>query len=114
MLCRVYTEVILTSVGKIAKYSFLRKRNSVDVIFFPLNLKNIIYFLNVFFKLEDNCLTILCWYSPCINMNQLKVHRCPLPLEAPSRLPPPPTPLGNFVLVLGTQKRKLCDPGRNV
>ena len=26
--------------------------------------------LSLFFKLEDNCFTILCWFLPYINMNQ--------------------------------------------
>ena len=32
------------------------------------------------------------WFLPCINMNQPQVYICPLPLEPPSLLPPPPTP----------------------
>ena len=46
-----------------------------------------------FFKLEDNCFTILCWPLPYININQLQVYICPLPLEPHSYLSPHPTPL---------------------
>ena len=31
--------------------------------------------------MEDNCFTMLCWFLPCINMNQPQVYICPLPLE---------------------------------
>ena len=37
-----------------------------------------------YFQLEDNHFTILCWFLPNINMIQLWVHICPLPLEPPS------------------------------
>ena len=40
--------------------------------------------------MEDNCFTILCWFLPNINMNQLQVYLCPLPLEpSPTTLPIP-------------------------
>ena len=38
--------------------------------------------------MEDNCFTMLCWFLPCINMNQPQIYICPLPPERPSRLPP--------------------------
>ena len=49
----------------------------------------------VYFQLEDNCFTILCWFLPHINMNQPQVYICPLPLESPPHLPLHPTPLGH-------------------
>ena len=47
-----------------------------------------------FFKLEDSCFTIVCWFLSHINMNQTEAYICPLPLEPPSHLPLHPTPLG--------------------
>ena len=48
-----------------------------------------------FFKLEDNCFIILCWFLLYINMNQPQVLCiCPLPLEPLSHLSAHPTPLG--------------------
>ena len=35
----------------------------------------------VYFYLEDNCFTMLCWFLPCYNVNQPQVDTCPLPLE---------------------------------
>ena len=29
-----------------------------------------ICFKSIFFKLEDNCFTVLCWFLPYITMNQ--------------------------------------------
>ena len=37
---------------------------------------------------------LLCLFLPYINMNQLEVYICLLPLEPVSYLPPHPTPLG--------------------
>ena len=51
------------------------------------------YSFSLFFILEDNCFTILCWPLPYINMNQRQVSTCPLPPESPSHLPLHPTPL---------------------
>ena len=54
-------------------------------------------FINLFLiylVLKNNCFIILCWFLPHINMNQLYVYICPLPLEPLSHLPPHPTPLG--------------------
>ena len=42
--------------------------------------------LFLFFKLEDNCFTILCWFLPYISMNQPQVYLCPLPSETPPTL----------------------------
>ena len=43
----------------------------------------------IFFKLEDNCFTELCWFLPNIHMNQpYTVYLSPLPLEPPSHLLP--------------------------
>ena len=39
-------------------------------------------------------ITILWWFLPYINMNQLQVHMCPPHSETPSHLPPHPIPLG--------------------
>ena len=44
----------------------------------------------LFFKLEDNHFTILCWFLPYISMNQPQVYTCPLPSETPSHCIPPP------------------------
>ena len=44
--------------------------------------------------MKDNCFTTLCWFLPCINMNQPLVYICPLPFETPSHLPPHPASLG--------------------
>ena len=38
-------------------------------------------------------LTVLCWFLPYNNGNQMFVCMCPLPLERPPA--PPPTPLGH-------------------
>ena len=43
--------------------------------------------------MEDNLFTILCWFLPSININQLSVYIRPLPLEPSSNLLHP-TPLG--------------------
>ena len=43
--------------------------------------------------MEENCFTVLCWFLSYINMNQSQGYVWPLPLEAPSRLAPYPTPL---------------------
>ena len=43
--------------------------------------------------LQDICFTILCWFLPCINMNQTQVCMCTLLLESPSHFPPRSTPL---------------------
>ena len=40
----------------------------------------------IFLKLEDNYLTVWCWFLPCISVNQPWVYLCPLSLE-----PPPPS-----------------------
>ena len=46
---------------------------------------NILYLKKKFiFNWRMNCFTILCWFLPCINMNQPQVYVCPLPLETPS------------------------------
>ena len=37
---------------------------------------------------------MLCSFLPYINMDQPLTYLCSLPLEPPSHLPPPPTPLG--------------------
>ena len=34
-----------------------------------------------FFQLKDNCFTEFCFLLPHINMNQLQVYICPLPLD---------------------------------
>ena len=49
----------------------------------------------LFFKLKDNCFTVLSWFLSYINMNQPQVYLCPLPLEPPFHLPPHHTPLGS-------------------
>ena len=36
--------------------------------------------------MKDDCFTILCWFLPHVNMNQSKVHICPVPV-----LPPTPS-----------------------
>ena len=41
----------------------------------------------IFFKLEDNCFTMLCWFLPYNNVSQPSVYLCPLPLESPSYAP---------------------------
>ena len=46
------------------------------------------------FSLEDNCFTMLCWFLPYINMNQLRVYTRPLPREPLSHFPVHPTLLG--------------------
>ena len=51
-------------------------------------------FLKLFIFKGNNCFTMLCWFLPYNNVNQLLVYICPLPLEPPSHLPPHPTPLG--------------------
>ena len=38
--------------------------------------------------MKDNCFTILCWFLPCISMNQPLVYICSLSLEPPSYLLP--------------------------
>ena len=45
------------------------------------------FFSFFFFKLEDNCFTILCWPLPYINMNQPQVIMYPLPPEPPPSFP---------------------------
>ena len=52
------------------------------------------FFSNFFFKLEDNCFTIVCWPLPQLNMNQPQAYTGALPPEHHSRLPPHRTPLG--------------------
>ena len=42
----------------------------------------------------DNCLAMLCWFLPHINVNQPQAYACPATLDPPSHLPPHPTPLG--------------------
>ena len=48
----------------------------------------------IYFYLEDDCFTILCWLLPYNYMNQPLVYTCPLPTEPPSHLPFHPNPLG--------------------
>ena len=43
--------------------------------------------------LEVSCFTVSYWFLPYINMNQLQVCICPLPLEPASHLPPHPSRL---------------------
>ena len=57
-------------------------------------LKLIQGFFLIFFKLEDNCFTIFCWFLPYISVDQPQVYICPLPPEPTSHLLPYPTPLG--------------------
>lgn len=40
-----------------------------------------------FFKLEDSCFTMLCWFLPYINTNQPQVYTCPLPPTPPLHAP---------------------------
>ena len=42
-----------------------------------------------FFKLENNCFTILCWFLPYNISNQPELCIYPLPLEHPSASIPP-------------------------
>ena len=42
-------------------------------------------FLLINFLTEGNCFTEFCWFLPNINMNQLEMYICPLPLEPPSQ-----------------------------
>ena len=48
----------------------------------------------IYFYLEGNCFTVLCWLLPYINMNQPWVYIYPLSLETSSHVPPHPIPLG--------------------
>ena len=41
----------------------------------------------IYFYLEDNCFTILCWFLSYINVNQSSVYICSFPPEPPSHLP---------------------------
>ena len=41
----------------------------------------------IYFYLEDNCFTILCWFLSYINMNQSFVYICSFPSEPPTHLP---------------------------
>ena len=52
----------------------------------PLTFQHNLFNKIIYFQLEDNCFTILCWFLPYININQPQAYVCPLPLE-------PPTPL---------------------
>ena len=47
-------------------------------------------FIFLFFPLEDNCFTVLCWPLPYINMNQPQIYTCPL-LPRPLSHPIPST-----------------------
>ena len=51
------------------------------------------YFL-IYFYLEDNCFTVLYWFLPYNDVNQLWVDPCPPSPEPPSHPLPHPTPLG--------------------
>ena len=45
------------------------------------------YNLFLIFLLKDSCFTILCWFLPCINMNQPQVYIGSLPpMSHPSKL----------------------------
>ena len=44
----------------------------------------VIHSFKVYFYLEDNCFTILCWFLPHYNVNQPQVDTCPLPFEGVS------------------------------
>ena len=44
-------------------------------------------FTCIYFYLEDNCFTILCWLLPYISMNQPQVYICSLPTCTPSYPP---------------------------
>ena len=48
----------------------------------------------IFFLLEYNCFTVLCWFLLYNEVNQLYVYMYPLPLGPPSS-PPHPTHLGH-------------------
>ena len=47
-------------------------------------LRKKVLFKRIYYYVEDNCFTVLCWFLPYINMNQPKVYTCPLPLACPS------------------------------
>ena len=68
----------------------------MDMILRRLDLSTIFLFcfVLIYFYLEDNCFTILCWFLPNINrishrytLPQVREYRCPLPLELPSHFP---------------------------
>ena len=46
-----------------------------------------ITFKKFYFLIEENCFTVLHWFLPCNNVNQLQGYIHPFPLEPPS----PPT-----------------------
>ena len=53
----------------------------------------VFFYVFIYFELEDNWFTILCWILPYNNMNQPQVH-INLPPEPPPYPPPHPMPLG--------------------
>ena len=67
----------------------------LEFVFFFFGSCCLFFFLSVnfhfFFKLEDNCFTMLCWFLLYNNVNQLYVYICPLPLNPPSLQPPNPS-----------------------
>ena len=49
----------------------------------------ILFFYLICFSLKDNCFTMLCWFLPCVNMNQSQGCICFFPIKAPSQPIPP-------------------------
>ena len=67
--------------------------NSVKISF---SFLSICLFKFIYFSLEDNCFTVLCWFLYWLihHHSSAKSYACPLLREPPSYLPPHPTLLG--------------------
>ena len=76
-----------------------QRKNQGCLFMFYQRLKAIFFkaandiFILWFFKLEDDCFTVLCWYLLCSNVSQLSVYIYSPPLEPPSHCPIPPLQL---------------------
>ena len=69
------------------------QRNSVIICIYPfLIFFSIMVYHRIYFYLEDNCFTVLCYFLLYNSVNQGQVYIYSLPLEPPSHSPPSPRP----------------------
>ena len=47
-----------------------------------VQLPSVLFFFFFYFQLKDNCLKVLCWFSPNISMNQPSVYHVPSHLNS--------------------------------
>ena len=91
LLDMLFANIFSCSLGCLSVLLMVSFFLSFFLFFFFAVQSSLVWLDPIFFKLEDNYFTILCWFLPYINMSWPQVHTHPLPPEPPSHLPPHPT-----------------------